>query len=269
MKPALCLWLAIAAFLAAGILAACAPAPPLPTPAPMPLKGGGSSPVAALWPELATSFGAGRPALDLSFEALPSGLAVEDVAAGSLDFAFSTDPSAPGQHPELAYTPIAYDALAMIAHPGNAPEVLTLVQARDLFTGYIQDWSAYGLSPRQVLLVAGQEGDGPRATFDATVLGGQPLARSALLLPDDDAVVDYVASHPGAIGYASKAALKAGVEPILVEDLAAGQDGYPLVQAVDLVLPPEPDPNALALRDWLLSPDGQKLLSTRFSPLPR
>jgi len=265
VKPVFCAWL-----LATGLLAACAAgAPPPPTPTPVPLRGGGSPAVATLWPEMAASFSAGRPALDLSFEALPSSLAVEDVAAGSMDFAFSTDPAAPGHHPKLAYTPIAYDAIAMIAHPGNAPEVLTLVQARDLFTGYVQDWSAYGLSPQQVLLVAGEEGDGARATFDTTVLGDQPLARSALLLPDDDSVVAYVASHPGAIGYASKAALKAGVEAIPIEDLAPGQDGYPLVQAIDLVLPAQPDLIALALREWLLSPAGQKLLSTRFGPLPR
>ena len=263
MKPVLCAWLVIT-----GLLAACSAAAPPPTPTPVPLQGGGSAEVAALWPDMAASFDAGSPALDLSFEALPSSLAADDVAAGSLDFAFSTDPAAPGRHPELAFTPIAYDAVAMIAHPGNAPPVLTLVQARDLFTGYVQDWSAYGLPPQQVLLVAGQEGDGARATFDTTVLGGQPLARTALLLPDDDAVVSYVASHPGAIGYASKAVPKPGVEVIPIEDLAPGQDGYPLVQAIDLVLPAQPNPNALTLRDWLLSPNGQKLLSTRFSPLP-
>lgn len=223
--------------------------------------------MAALWPDLAPRFLSGRPTLDLSFEPLPANLAVEDVAAGKLDFAINSGPAAAGEHPDLTFTPVAADALAVVMPSGGAPPVLTLAQLRDLFTGYVQDWSVLGLPPQPVVLVAREQGSGARATFDQAILGDKPLARTALLLSDDDAVIAYVASHPGAIGYASNAAVKEGVTAVPVEDLTPSQDGYPLVQSVNLVLPPTPKPAAEALSDWLLAPAGQKVLSTRFRAL--
>lgn len=215
--------------------------------------------MAELWPDLAAGFAQNRAGL--SYEAIPSGLAVQELAAGRWDFAISTDPTAPERHPELSFTPIAADSVAVLVHPRTRLANLSLAQARDLFGGYVKDWSELGIEGGRVQLVGREEGSGARAAFTRVVMGDQPLALTALLLPDDAAVVDFVAGHPGAIGFASaRIAEGQPLATVTIEDLPPGAEGYPLARTIDLVLPLSPTPAALALRDFLLSNEAQRHL---------
>ncbi len=257
-------------FLILLVLTACARAPLTPAPVLAPLRGAGSAVVADAWPSLAAAFAQDHGGQIGIYEPLPSGLALEELAAGRWDFAVSTDPIASERYPELSFTPISADALAIIVHPRIPLANLSLTQARDLFGGYVQDWSALGATSSRVQLVGRDEGSGARSAFTRVVMGDQPLALTALLLPDDAQVIDYVASHPGATGFASTRlipgdALSAGqpVRIVALEDLQPGEDGYPLARSIDLVLPRSPSPGALALRDFLLSDKGQDALRSR------
>lgn len=251
-------------------LASCSRVPLTPTSAPMLLRGAGSAIVADAWPGLAATFAQDSGGQIAAYEPLTSGLALEELAAGRWDFAISTDPFASARFPELSFTPITADALAIIVHPRTQLANLTLAQARDLFGGYVQDWSALGAGSSRVQLVSRDEGSGARSAFTSVVMAGQPLALTALLLPDDAEVINYVASHPGSAGFASTRlipgdALNAGqpVRIVALEDLQPGEDGYALARAIDLVLPRSPSPVALALRDFLLSDKGQDVLRSR------
>ena len=199
---------------------------------------------------------------------------MDELAAGRLDFGVSADPTAAARYPRLSFTPIAWDDLAIIVHPDAKLETITLAQLRDLFGGYSQDWSTLGLETAPIQLISREEGSGARATFESSVMDGRPVSLTALVKPSDAAVVSYVAKHPGAVGYASRAVVddtvsassRRAVRVVKVEDLLPGQPGYPLVRALDLVLPAKPAPPAQTLRDWLLSPEAQRLLSASFRP---
>lgn len=217
--------------------------------------------IAELWPALAADFAQGRAGQTPRYEAIPSGLAVDELAAGKWDFAISADPTARERHPDLNYTPIAADALVILVHPRTQISNLSLAQASDLFGGYVKDWAELGAGGDEVQLIGREEGSGARSLFVGVVMGERPLALTALLLPDDAEIVDYIASHPGAVGFASARVASSRLAAIVaLEDLQPGQDGYPLARAIDLVLPPSPTPAALALRDFLLSDEAQRHL---------
>lgn len=246
------------------LLAACTRGPAPPTPTPAPLRGAGSAVLNDLWPDLAAAFAEAHGGQAVSYEAIPSSLAVDELAAGRWDFAFSADPSAPERHPDLSFTPVAADALAILVHPRTQLANLSLAQARDLFGGYVQDWAELGAGSGRVQLVGREEGSGARSAFIAAVMKERFLALTLLLMPGDAEVVDFVAAHPGAVGFASvRVAQGQPVRLVSLEDLAPGEDGYPLTRAIDLVLPPSPAPAALALRDFLLSNAGQAALAPR------
>ncbi len=214
-----------------------------------------------LWPTLAAEFAQGRAGPTPRYEAIPSGLAVDELAAGKWDFAISADPTARERHPDLNYTAIAADALAILVHPRTQLPNLSLTQARDLFGGYVKDWSELGAGGGEVQLVGREEGSGARSLFASVVMGERPLALTVLLMPDDAEIVDYIASHPGAVGFASERVARGRPATIVaLEDLRPGQNSYPLARAIDLVLPPSPTPAALALRDFLLSAQAQRHL---------
>lgn len=246
------------------LLAACARGPSLPPPTPQPLRGAGSAVMAGLWPALASAFGQRLSGQSLSYEAIGSNLALDELAAGKWDFAINADPTAAKRHPQLSFTPVASGSVAIVVHPRTRLTNLNRTQARDLFGGFVQDWSQLGAGGGRVQLVSREDGSGARAAFLSIVMGDRPLALTTLLLPGDAEVVDYVARHPGAVGFANTNAVRAGpVAVIALDDLLPGEDGYPLVRPIDFVLPSAPAPAALALRDFLLSGAGQSLLEIR------
>ena len=218
---------------------------------------------------MATTFATLHPNITVAADGVSSALVLDELAAGRLDFGVSADPTAAARYPRLSFTPIAWDDLAIIVHPDTKLDTITLAQLRDLFGGYSQDWSALGLETAPIQLISREEGSGARATFESSVMDGRPVSLTALVKPSDAAVVSYIAKHPGAVGYASRAVVDDTVPRVVkVEDLLPGQPGYPLVRALDLVLPARPAPVARTLRDWLLSPEAQRLLSASFRPAP-
>jgi phosphate transport system substrate-binding protein len=107
--------------------------------------------------------------------------------------------------PALVRIPIGVDGLAIVVHPTNKIKNLTVVQLHDLFNGRILDWSTLGSEPDEVLLVSREDGSGSRQLFEARVMGKDPVALTAVVMPTSADVVNYVAQNPGAIGYVSRA----------------------------------------------------------------
>jgi phosphate transport system substrate-binding protein len=86
-----------------------------------------------------------------------------------------------------------------------------------------------------------------------------------------EAVVDYVAAHPGAIGYVSQGEVSTQVAAIQVEGIdptpSGIEGGYPLLQPFFLVARQEPVGAARAFVDFALSPPGQALVGRRYVPV--
>jgi phosphate transport system substrate-binding protein len=99
-------------------------------------------------------------------------------------------------------TTIGIDGLAIILHPSNPDSLLTLAQLRGIFGGQTAQWSQ----------VSGQKKLGPiNVVFDTnrsstsrfmkdTLLRGAALSPKAFAAQSNPKLLDYVATHPNAIG---------------------------------------------------------------------
>ncbi len=99
-------------------------------------------------------------------------------------------------------TTIGIDGLAIILHPSNPDSLLTLAQLRGIFGGQTAQWSQ----------VSGQKKLGSvNVVFDAnrsstsrfmkdTLLRGAALSPKAFAAQSNPKLLDYVATHPNAIG---------------------------------------------------------------------
>ena len=99
-------------------------------------------------------------------------------------------------------TKIAVDGLAIILHPSNPDSLLTMTQLRGIFSGQTAQWSQ----------VSGQKKLGAiNVVFDAnhsstsrfvrdSLLRGAALSPKAFAAQSNPRLLDYVASHPDAIG---------------------------------------------------------------------
>ena len=114
-------------------------------------------------------------------------------------------PGALPARPTLMHIPIGLDGLAIVVHPSNSVENLTLLQLHDLFSGKILDWSELGSASGEVMLVSREDGSGSRHLFEMQVMVDDPVALTAVVMPTSADVVEFVALNPQAIGYVSRA----------------------------------------------------------------
>jgi phosphate transport system substrate-binding protein len=161
---------------------------------------------------------------------------------------------------------IAQDAIAIIVHPKNPVQDLSLAKIKEVFAGKIKNWKELGGSDSAIILVTREEGSGTREAFQKMVMGKEEIALEALVQDSNGAIRQVVTGDPNAIGYISlgllnekvRALKTSGVEPNL-KNIEGGR--YQLVRPFLFVFNLKPAGEAKAFLDFVMSPEAQKLLS--------
>ncbi len=161
---------------------------------------------------------------------------------------------------------IAKDAIAIIVHPSNPVQNLSLEQIRQIFAGRIRNWKELGGLANPMVLVTREEGSGTREAFQKMVMGKEEISLESLVQDSNGAIRQVVASDPNAVGYISlglvnekvKALKIAGIEPNLGN---IEHSRYTLVRPFLFVFNGEPAGEAKAFLEFVLSPTAQNLLS--------
>ncbi len=102
---------------------------------------------------------------------------------------------------------VALDGLAVIVHPSNPIEKLTIEQLAAIFTGKITNWKELGGKNEIIVVLSREVNSGTHVYFKEHVLRqNDPLSKeefspSALMLSSSQAIADEVASNSAAIGY--------------------------------------------------------------------
>jgi phosphate transport system substrate-binding protein len=160
---------------------------------------------------------------------------------------------------------IARDAIAIIVHPTNPIENLSLDQIRNVFSGKIENWRGLGGLLHRIDIVTREEGSGTRESFQKFVMEKEDISLGALVQDSNGAVRQVISNDASAIGFISlglvndqvKAIKVSGVEPNL-NNVYRGK--YKLVRPFLFVFNGEPLGEAKSFLDFVLSPPAQKLL---------
>jgi phosphate transport system substrate-binding protein len=164
--------------------------------------------------------------------------------------------------------PVAVDGIAVVVHTDNPVAALTLAQLREVFSGRLWDWAELG-GAGEVQVVSREDGSGTRAAFEARVMEGQPVTPTALVMPGSQAVADYVAAHPDAIGYVSIGYLSEPIKALAVEGVlptpkTVADGTYHLARPLFLVAPEEPSGAARSFVDFVLGAEGQRIVGQHY-----
>jgi len=165
---------------------------------------------------------------------------------------------------------IARDALSVIVHPANPISKLTITQLERIFTGDIKTWKDVGGPPKPIVLYSRDSSSGTYVFFKAKVLHKREYAPTALLQPSNGAIVQAVSQTEGAIGYVGLAYLTKHVKALAVaeeEDVyvaptmeTAKKGTYPVTRALYMYTTGAPKGLVKLFLDFILSPDGQKIV---------
>jgi phosphate transport system substrate-binding protein len=250
------------------LLAACGE--PLATPEPIFIEATGSMVMAPLVSDLADAYQGESPLVTVEVTGLGTQVGLEALRAGEVEVALASWlPSDPPS--DWRTTAIARDGIAIIVHPNNPVGGLGLLQLRDIFSGRVYEWRAVGgrTAQGEIQPVSREDGSGTRAAFEALVLEERAVTPLALVAPSPQAVVEYVAEHPNAIGYVSMGHLVPDVKVLLIEGAlptseTAGEGSYPLTRELWLITAGHPPAAVQAFVNFALSPAGQQIVGRRF-----
>lgn len=134
---------------------------------------------------------------------------IDAVAHGTADIAGSARGDAPGRSNEsaLTFTPVAWDALVMITHPGNPVHSISLKQLHDIYFGKITNWSVLGGRDAPIDLYAvASPSDGVEFSLRKLLYGrgNQPVAVPRLYV-NVAKLEQAVALDPDALGVSTLA----------------------------------------------------------------
>lgn len=172
----------------------------------------------------------------------------------------------------LWWTAMAQDGIALVVHPQNAVGNLRLSQVQDIFFGRMMDWGEIGGIPGEIVVVSREDGSGTREVFEEMAMKGKRVTLTAIVMPSSEAVVEYVARHPTAIGYVSMGYLSPEVKALQVEGVSPTpkdvQSGtYPLTRPLYFLTGQEPTGEGKAFIEFALSPAGQAVVGQRYGRL--
>lgn len=171
------------------------------------------------------------------------------------------------------YAIIGYDALAVFVNKDLPVQTLTRAQLKALFGGRVKRWSEVGGPDAPVELVTQElhQGSGTADFFREAVLEGAAFAPTTLQ-PNFASCLEYVARHRHAITWGSLSGARPTVRVLPLEGVAPGADtirsaDYPLSRPLILYSKGVPAGELKDFFDYVLSPEGQAIVATRFVPL--
>lgn len=100
---------------------------------------------------------------------------------------------------------ISTNNILIYVHKDNPVVELNQQQLRDIFSGRIRNWKAITGVSHKIVVVSGDDSPGQHQLFSSMIMGTSPLHKNILKVADQKALVNYIASNPGAIGIASHA----------------------------------------------------------------
>lgn len=252
----------------AGLLAGCGE--PVATTEPVFLQAAGSTSMVQLAGALAAGFAEQSPRISIDVTGQGTQFGLNELAAGRAALALASWLPADLDERWQA-TAVARDGVAIIVHPSNSLEGVGLLQLQDLFSGRIHEWR--GLSDigarNAVQVVSREAGSGTRVAFETLVMGDQRVTPLAIVAPSSEAMVDYIAEHPEAVGYVSMAALTSGVKVLSIEGAtptvqSTQQGSYPLSHELWIVTAEPPAKPVQAFLRYVQSPAGQQVVGQYF-----
>ena len=163
---------------------------------------------------------------DISFTYNPtgSGSGIKAVQEGRCDIGLSSrDLKDEEKSAGLEGTVLAYDGIAIIVHPENPVEDLSVETIAKIFKGEITNWSEVGGNDAEIVLIGREAGSGTRDGFES-ITDTEDACKYRQELTSTGDVITTVSQNPGAIGYASVASVKESVKALTVDGVAPTED---------------------------------------------
>ncbi|RZN45246.1 phosphate ABC transporter substrate-binding protein [archaeon] len=229
----------------------------------------GSTTVQPIASAAAEAFMEMHPDVTVTVQGGGSGTGVTQVAQGTVDIGNASrevKPSEMEEYPGLVPTAVAADGIAVVTHPSNDIDALSMEQVEKIFTGQITNWSEVGGPDEEIVVVVREDGSGTRATFEEIVHDDVDPSSEALQKPSNGAVKTTVGQTPYSIGYIGIGYLDDTVQPVKIDGVIpteanVANGSYPISRLLYMITNGEPEGLTKAFINFVLSDEGQDIVA--------
>ncbi|MEJ5223901.1 MAG: phosphate ABC transporter substrate-binding protein [Anaerolineales bacterium] len=173
---------------------------------------------------------------------------------------------------------IARDAIAVVVHPSNPVNQLTLQQLSDIYSGKINNWREVGGEDRPIVRLSRETNSGTHVYFLEHVLrlsekdNKTLFSMDTLLLPSSEGIINEIRQNPNAIGYDGLGYVPKDLKVIAIAREPDGRYVRPMISTVndksypiarDLYMYTAGQPTGVIkdYLDWIRSPEAQNIVS--------
>jgi phosphate transport system substrate-binding protein len=166
---------------------------------------------------------------------------------------------------------VARDGLSVYVNDSNPINELSMEQLKGIFTGKITSWKDVGGPDSKIIPYSRENSSGTYVFFKEHVLANADYTPRAQAMPGTAAVVNAVAKEKFGIGYGGAAYAKgikiikikkdAGTPGIAPTDATIKNGTYPLSRPLFFYLRPKASADIKAFTTWVLSPEGQAIVT--------
>ena len=166
--------------------------------------------------------------------------------------------------------PCAKDGITIFLNEENKVQELTIKQLSDIYQGKIKNWKELGGNDAEIRLYGRENSSGTYTYFHDEVVKAD-YAASVQTLPGTAAVVNAVKKDVNGIGYGgaayavgvkhAKVKKDAGTPAILPTPESIGKGEYPITRYLYMYLRNRPTGETKKNIDWILSQEGQMIVT--------
>ena len=218
-------------------------------------------PFADKWSEL---FMEKRPGVVVNVQGGGSSAGIMAVKTGAAHIGMSSRELKEDEQ-DLHQFEVARDGLAIIVHPSNPVEDLTIEQVKGIFSGDITNWKTLNGRDKAITVVVREEGSGTRGAFQEMVMGKTRISKRAIVQDSNGTVREIVSRDPNSIGFISLGLVNEKVKAISLNGVRPTEENilkkqYRLVRPFLFLTREEPTGLAKEFIDFVLSDEIQSLL---------
>jgi phosphate transport system substrate-binding protein len=261
----------------------------------MKLQIAGSTTVLPIAEECARIFMEGHPGDRVFVSGGGSSHGVKAVADGTMGIGTASRDLTDSEmeaHPDIVPHAIARDWIAIVVHPENPVDGLTMEELQGIYTGDITDWKDIGGKDSAIvavssegiisdivkffncgedsgiMVVSREEGSGTRGYFEDAVIKstGKEITDHAIIQDSNGKIRTTVAGDKHSIGFLSLGYASSDVKTVMLDGVAPSTENirsgeYAISRTLLMITKGEPDEDEQAFLDFVLSEDGQKIVS--------
>jgi len=191
---------------------------------------------------------------------------IQAVTGGAADIGASSRELKPDEKASgLVETTIALDGIAVIVHPSNQINEITLNDLKDVYLGKIANWKELGGIDSPITVVCREAGSGTRGAFEELVMNKENISNQVIIQNSTGAVKTTVAGDEKAIGFVSMAAINQDVKTLKIDGIEASianvkNGNYKISRPFLYLTKGQPQGLTKAFIDYVLSDEGQALM---------